>query len=133
MQIGELAHRTGVVPRLLRYYEEQGLLRPCRSGAGYREYDEPDVDRVRHIRTLLTAGLSTATIAELLPCMGPEGAQLIADCPELLVELNRERARLDHEIAELERARQVLDVIRETASPDTRRAAAQLQDGAVTV
>jgi DNA-binding transcriptional MerR regulator len=71
VRIGELARRAGVAPRLLRYYEEQGLLSPQRTAAGYREYAEADLDVVHHVRTLLAAGLSTATIADLLPCMGP--------------------------------------------------------------
>ena len=95
MRIGELARRVGVAPRLLRYYEEQGLLRPRRTSSGYREYGEADVDVVHHVRTLLAAGLSTTTIGELLPCMGADGERLIASCPELLDDLQRERDRLD--------------------------------------
>ncbi|TBL33964.1 MerR family DNA-binding transcriptional regulator [Verrucosispora sp. NA02020] len=36
MKIGELSRLTGVSPRLLRYYEEQGLLTSYRIGAGHR-------------------------------------------------------------------------------------------------
>ncbi|GAA5178872.1 hypothetical protein GCM10023322_07070 [Rugosimonospora acidiphila] len=57
MRIGTLARETGVSERLLRYYEEQGLLRPVRLANGYREYDESDVTTVSHIRALLAAGL----------------------------------------------------------------------------
>lgn len=39
MRIGELARRTGVAARRLRYYEEQGLLSSDRSVNGYRDYD----------------------------------------------------------------------------------------------
>jgi hypothetical protein len=46
MRIGELAERTGVPARLLRYYEEQGLLTPARAANGYRDYGEPLADRV---------------------------------------------------------------------------------------
>ena len=38
MKIGELAARTGVSIRSLRYYEQQGLLMPVRNENGYREY-----------------------------------------------------------------------------------------------
>lgn len=118
MRIGELARRVGVAPRLLRYYEEQGLLRPRRSSSGYREYGEADVDVVHHVRTLLGAGLSTATIAELLPCMGADGPRLIASCPELLDDLQRERDRLTAMIDELTGTRNGLDAVIATAVPD---------------
>ncbi|MGC7098357.1 MerR family transcriptional regulator [Amycolatopsis lurida] len=128
MRISELARRTGVSQRLLRYYEEQGLLRPQRLPSGYRVYDESDVTTVEHIRNLLAAGLSTTTIADLLPCMGSAGGQLIADCPELLVDLHRERARLTAEITELTTARSTLDQVIATAPPSVEHAAAQLRD-----
>ncbi len=73
MRIGELSRRTGVSERLLRYYEEQGLLHPYRRPSGYREYQEGDVEVVRRIRTLLSAGLPTVLIAEVLPCMRNDG------------------------------------------------------------
>src|ERR1700754_152808 len=109
VRIGELHRRTGISPRLLRYYEERGLIHPARRPSGYRHYSEADVATVRHIRDLLAAGLSTATIADLLPCMGTDGANLIADCPELLVDLLRERHRLTAAIDELDTARNTLD------------------------
>lgn len=124
MRIGELARRVGVAPRLLRYYEDQGLLRPRRSASGYREYTDDDVDVVHHVRTLLAAGLSTATIAELLPCMGADGPRLIASCPELLDDLQRERDRLTSMIDELTGARDGLDAVIATAAPDDARYAA---------
>ena len=40
MRIGELAKRTGVATRMLRYYEEQGLISTRRLDNGYRGYDE---------------------------------------------------------------------------------------------
>ena len=46
MQIGELSARTAATVRMLRYYEEQGLLSPKRTESGYRIYDETDVLRV---------------------------------------------------------------------------------------
>lgn len=73
VRIGELASRTGVDPRLLRYYERQGLLHPAREANGYRDFDEADVAAVLWIRRLLGAGLSTATIAEFQACVRYQG------------------------------------------------------------
>ncbi|RZQ65416.1 MerR family transcriptional regulator [Amycolatopsis suaedae] len=127
MRIGELERRTGVSQRLLRYYEEQGLLRPRRLPSGYRVYDETDVTTVAQIRNLLAAGLSTATIADMLPCLATEGGRLVADCPELLIELYQERRRITSAITELTEAMRTLDTVIATAPPDVaEKAAAQL-------
>ncbi|GAB3739448.1 MerR family transcriptional regulator [Amycolatopsis oliviviridis] len=111
MRIGELVRRTGVRERLLRYYEEQDLLHPVRRASGYREYSEQDVGRVRNIRTLLSAGLSTATIAGVLPCMVDLGNGLAPACADLLPELYRERERISTAIDEMTATRDVLDGI----------------------
>ncbi|MFJ9604871.1 MerR family transcriptional regulator [Kitasatospora sp. NPDC101176] len=107
MRIGELARLTGVSTRLLRYYEEQGLLRPARTAAGYREYGEEDTVRVWQIRSLLGAGLTTRVIAELLPCAsGP--VPVLEACPDLLATLRGELSDLDTRIEELSRSRRAL-------------------------
>ncbi|MET9077038.1 MerR family transcriptional regulator, partial [Streptomyces sp. NPDC004232] len=63
MRIGELSKRTGVSPRSLRYYEEQGLLTSSRSDAGQRHYSDAAVQRVSLIRQLFDAGMSSRVIA----------------------------------------------------------------------
>jgi DNA-binding transcriptional MerR regulator len=68
LKVGDVARETGVSPRLLRYYEEQGLLAPGRSSSGQRLYVPDDVERVARIRRLLEAGLSTNVIAQVLAC-----------------------------------------------------------------
>lgn len=55
MRIGELASRTEMPARLLRYYEDQGLLTPDRRVNGYRDYGPDDVPRVLQIRGLIDA------------------------------------------------------------------------------
>lgn len=111
MRIGELSRRTGVSERALRYYEEQDLLRPHRRPSGYREYGEADVRVVRRVRILLAAGLGTAEIAQVLPCLADEGDLQVPTCPELVTGLSRERERLDEAIDDLETARANLDAI----------------------
>lgn len=59
MKIGELSERTGIPTRMLRYYEEQGLLTSTRSANGYRSYDEGDVERATRARGLVQSGLTT--------------------------------------------------------------------------
>jgi DNA-binding transcriptional MerR regulator len=110
MRIGALARETGVSGRLLRYYEEQGLLRPARLANGYREYAESDVTTVSHIRALLAAGLPTVVIAQVLPCVHDEGQRLVpSPCPGMVNHLQAERTRIAAAIAELGAAQQALD------------------------
>ncbi|QLH24982.1 MerR family transcriptional regulator [Streptomyces sp. Rer75] len=111
MRIGELSRRTGVNERLLRYYEQQGLLRPDRLPSGYRVYRESDVVTVHRIRALLAAGLSTAVISQVLPCVRDDGERLVPTCQDLLGQLRRERDRMTTAIEELETSRSLLDVV----------------------
>jgi DNA-binding transcriptional MerR regulator len=112
MRIGVLARETGVSERLLRYYEEQSLLRPARRANGYREYAESDVVAVSHIRSLLAAGLPTAVIAEVLDCVDDvEGRLTPSPCPGIADHLNRERSRIADTIAHLSTAQEALDAL----------------------
>ena len=79
MLIGELSRRTGVSERLIRYYEDQGLLESRRRANGYREYGDDAELTVARIRALLAAGLPTRSIARLLPCAA--GVDALRPCP----------------------------------------------------
>ncbi|RNL86587.1 MerR family transcriptional regulator [Halostreptopolyspora alba] len=117
MRIGELARRTGVSERLLRYYEEQGLLQPRRRPSGYREYEDADVETVIRIRTLLAAGLNTALIAQILPCFLDNGEYLVPTCAEMVNDLHRAREQITVTIDELLRSRTALDEVIAAAPP----------------
>ncbi|QYN21121.1 MerR family transcriptional regulator [Amycolatopsis sp. DSM 110486] len=109
MRIGELAERTGVSTRLLRYYEEQGLLAPSRGGNGYREYTESHVDVVRQIKGLLDAGLPTRIIEQLLPCLDKPQTIYVPDVTlEMITTLHREQDRLTERIEFLTRNRDAI-------------------------
>ena len=111
MQIGELAARTGASVRMLRYYEEQGLLEPERTPAGYRIYAEADVDRVARIRCLLSAavpaGVAGQTVRFLL-----DGRAVVpgvqAERDRLARTLQGELDALTEKIAALEQSRDLL-------------------------
>ena len=68
LQIGEVAERTGVTQRTLRFYEEKGLLKPpTRMEGGFRLYSEADIQRVERIRRLQQLlGFSLAEIKEMV-------------------------------------------------------------------
>lgn len=94
MRIGEVAAAAGVSTRALRYYEEQQLLPSERSPSGQRLYAEGAVERVLWIQALYAAGLSSRTIAELLPCVAT-GVATAAMVARLTAELHRIDAQLD--------------------------------------
>ncbi|MCK7625502.1 MerR family transcriptional regulator [Streptomyces sp. RS10V-4] len=109
MRIGELSERTGTPRRLLRYYEEQGLIAAARTPNGYRDYDERFVDRVLQIRGLLDAGLPTRIIKQILPCLDRPRTIYFPDAtPEMLATLRRERDRMTDRISCLTRNRDAI-------------------------
>ncbi|MFE0650375.1 MerR family transcriptional regulator [Streptomyces sp. NPDC059534] len=118
MRIGELSERTGTPRRLLRYYEEQGLIVADRLPNGYRVYDASNVDRVMQIRGLLDAGLPTRIIKQILPCLNKPRIIHFPDAtPEMLAALEDERDRMTDRIRCLTRNRdavaEYLDAVRE--------------------
>ncbi|MBB5480005.1 MerR family transcriptional regulator [Micromonospora parathelypteridis] len=108
MRIKELSERAGVSPRLLRYYEEQGLLSPRREENGYRDYDEALVERVEQIRSLLNAGLTTEIIREVLPCLA-EAAISQYPAPDFVSRVQRERDRMAERLDSLTKNLQAID------------------------
>ncbi|WP_340555985.1 MerR family transcriptional regulator [Streptomyces sp. GSL17-111] len=104
MLIGELARRTGVSARLLRYYESQGLLAARRGPNGYRHYAEDAVVTVRQVRALLGAGLSTEVIGSVLACARGE-EPVLRWCEELRDVLRGELETLDERIEGLRHQR----------------------------
>lgn len=115
MRIGELATRTGVSVRSLRYYEKQDLLASERSTSGQRHFPESAVDRVQLIQQLYAAGLPSKSIVDLLPCVVDGRAT-----PELLDRLSTERDRIDNRIGDLVSARDRLDTVITNATANWR-------------
>jgi DNA-binding transcriptional MerR regulator len=121
MQIKELSSRTDVSPRLLRYYEEQGLLSPQRQENGYRDYDESMVDRIQQIRGLLDAGLTTEIIRAVLPCIA-EAADRQYPAPDFVSRVREERDRIEERVVCLSRNLQAIDAyLNAVAQSDTER------------
>jgi DNA-binding transcriptional MerR regulator len=80
MLIGEVARRSGVSARMLRHYESLGLVAPTgRTVGGYREYAEADIQRIFHVESLRTLGLSLRQIGQVLDDPGFAPAALIGE------------------------------------------------------
>ncbi|MFF0040801.1 MerR family transcriptional regulator [Streptomyces mirabilis] len=100
----------------MRYYEAQGLLASERTPGGHRAYSEAAVDRVVRIQELYAAGLHSAKIRQLLPCMrDQDGGPSEIATPRLVADLTAERDRIDRTIADLVRSRETLDEVIDAA------------------
>jgi MerR family transcriptional regulator, thiopeptide resistance regulator len=105
--IGEVARRTGVTERTLRYYEELGLLTPRRDSAGRRRYDVEHVDRLYRVRLMRELGTPLAEV-------DPDGTDLLALTTGHLAELDRRVAELSRQ---RERVRTVEERLMGGATP----------------
>ncbi len=105
MKIGELAGRSGLPVKTLRYYEDLGLLPAIgRSEGGYRLFAEDSLRRLAFIRRLKTLGLS---LEEIQGCLAVHDAGDLP-CGDIQVQLERQIERIDAQIEELGQLRQEL-------------------------
>lgn len=95
MLIGEVARRAGVSARMLRHYEALGLVRPAeRTGTGYREFSGDDIQRIFHIESLRSLGLSLREIGRAFDDPGFTPSELVED----LIRQTRERLARESEL-----------------------------------
>jgi DNA-binding transcriptional MerR regulator len=101
MLISEVARRSGVPPKTLRYYGDIGLVRPERTPSGYREYDDRVFDRLAFIRSARALGLSLAEIRGIVT-VRDNGEAPCSHVTELLRERSAAIARTIRELRTLE-------------------------------
>ncbi|GAA4874805.1 MerR family transcriptional regulator [Saccharopolyspora cebuensis] len=83
MQIGEVAERTGLSLRTIRYYDEVGLVVPsARSQGGFRLYTEPDIDRLQLIKRMKPLGFQLEEMRDLLAILDPTPDSPAIEDPE---------------------------------------------------
>ncbi len=67
LRIGEVARRTGLTVKTIRYYCDQGLLQPrARSESGYRLFDEENLTELTIIRSLRAMDVSIPELVRIL-------------------------------------------------------------------
>ena len=99
MNIGQASKASGVTTKMIRYYDEIGLVRPsARTDANYREYDEREINELRFIRRARSLGFSMPEITQLLSLWRDRGRP----SREVKAIAERHLADLDARIAEMQ-------------------------------
>ena len=99
MNIGQASKASGVSAKMIRYYDEIGLVRPsARTESNYREYDEREVNELRFIRRARSLGFSMPEITKLLSLWRDRGRP----SREVKAIADRHLADLDIRIAEMQ-------------------------------
>lgn len=108
MKIGQLAERTGVSAKAIRYYEEIGVLPPARREPnGYRDYEPAAADRIGFIQEAQSAGMSLLEIQMILD-LRDHGE---STCGHVIASLETHLAEVDRQMDDLERTRRRLEEI----------------------
>lgn len=105
MRIGEVAERSGVPTKTIRYYEDIGLMPlPPRTDSGYRDFGSDAVSRLGFIRAAQSVGLGLGEIREIL-AFRDRGQ---TPCEHVASLIERHANDLSDRIAALERMRRDL-------------------------
>mgnify|MGYP006434384647 CR=1 FL=1 len=106
MNIGEVAARSGVPAKTIRYYESIGLIRPAeRSAAGYRVYGDRELQTLRFIQRARNLGFSVKQVSELL-ALWHDRARASGDVKAVA---HRHLEEIDRRMAELRSMRDTLE------------------------
>ena len=117
MNIGQAGKASGVSAKMLRYYEEIGLLPAAsRTEAGYRTYDEAEVNTLRFVRRARDFGLSLERI-RLLIGLWQDGDRASADVKRIAIE---HAAELRAKIVEMTQMCKALEQLADTCHGDHR-------------
>lgn len=117
MNISEIAQKTGLTAKSIRYYEEIGLIPPpTRTKTGYREFSEQDGHRLRFIQRARGLGFPVEECRRLLS-LYDDRDRASADVKKLALSRVDE---IDRKIAELQDMRRLLSDLAEQCQGDDR-------------
>jgi len=108
LTIGQVAEAADVSIETIRYYERRGLIpEPGRTTAGYRQYGEDAVRRLRFVKRAKELGFTLKEIDELLALRVKHGAA----CDEVENRVRSKIVRVERMLSELGCMRDVLDTL----------------------
>jgi Cu(I)-responsive transcriptional regulator len=115
MNIGEVARRSGLPAKTIRYYEDIGLIRPERRDNGYRSFAESDLHKLAFLGRARALGFTIEDCRTLLALYEDESRES-AEVKHLAEDHLR---RIDEKIAELQDMRATLShLVRACAGDD---------------
>lgn len=106
LTVSDVAARSGFTPSALRFYEREGLIQATRTAGNQRRYERGVLRRLAFIRAARNVGLSLEEVAAALAALPDSRTPTRADWTRLS---QAWRARLDGQIAALEKLRDGLD------------------------
>ena len=117
MNIGEVAEKSGVPAKTIRYYEDVGLIPPARrTESGYRDYDDRDLATLRFVQRARSLGFSVKDVGALL-ALWHDNARASAEVKSLAA---NHVAEIDHKLSELRSMRRTLVDLMERCHGDDR-------------
>lgn len=105
MKIGEFAAACGLSVRMVRFYEEAGIVQPLRNAAGYRLYAADDVAYVQKVAQLNRAGVTLKDIALLRNCLHDRPQDF---CVNLRAKLHEAHDEIGKKMADLQASQALL-------------------------
>ena len=125
LTIGEAAVRSGVTAKMIRHYEQTGLVpAPARTAAGYRLYTRADVHRLRFIRRARTLGFGMKQVGLLL-ALWSDRSRASADVRRLALQ---HAADLGERIAQMQAMQRTLESLARRCHGDQRPECPILED-----
>ena len=106
LSIGQVSDRTGLAASAIRYYEDEGLVRPERNAAGQRRYVKSDIRRLSFIMLSQKMGFTISEIREAMAPLPLDRAPNKADWTRISKTFGQE---LDFRIAKMQSLRERLD------------------------
>ena len=117
MNIGQAARASGISAKMIRYYEDNGLIGPvARTESGYRVYGPRDIHTLGFIKRSRDMGFSVERIGELLQ-LWRDRTRHSADVKRMALE---HVAVLQQRIAELQDMVQTVQVLADCCAGDER-------------
>ncbi|MCB2092894.1 MAG: Cu(I)-responsive transcriptional regulator [Rhodobacteraceae bacterium] len=116
MNIGDVAERSGLPAKTIRYYEDIGLVKPLRSANGYRSFRNGDVHKLAFLGRARALGFSIEDCRNLLK-LYEDDHRTSAEVKQIAEE---HLGRIDRKIAELTEMRATLAHLVDACAGDHR-------------